>query len=357
MEPENTLPAGDAPTPAPTTTLEPMSQSAAANLLAFDDDPESVVTPETPRAEAAPAGEEGQPEVPADESEEGAEAEPATEAEPEEELYEFEKVHGNTKFRLRDGTVVTKGEIAKSWGELQELPRRQAQLQQAVQQAQQQLQAANARLAQKEAFFNHIVPQAQQVLQAKLPQPPDPALAQSDPVEHYQRMVDYQQEMGKFRQLQQAQQAHQAQVQQAQQAQQAQQVSAYLAEQRTKLVDILPDLKDGAKRQEFGQKLSKYGTEVYGFQPQEINNVYDARLMKVINDAIKWQEHQASASKAEAVQRELVAKKVENAVPVAAPAKRTVSKDPRTARIDTLMQRAKSSGSQDDAAALLSLID
>lgn len=350
MEPEqNTAPAAaeSVNTPTPEAEVEkPLSHSAAAALLGdwTPEKPETTPPPE-PAAEANAGTEEA-----AAPAEAEAEAEPAERAEPEAEpVYEFEKVHGNTKFRLRDGTEVTKAEIAKSWGQLQELPRRQAEFQQALQQAQQQIQHERARLASQEQLFQQVLPIAQQVMQQKMPQAPDAKLAQDDPIEHYQQMVAYQQEMGKFNQLRAAQQAQYAQAQQQAQQAQQQQVQQHLAQQRTKLVEFLPELRDDTKRAEFSKRFASYAKKV-GFSEQEAAQVYDARLMVVVDHASKWQEHLAK----QAAAKPIVAAKTANAVPVAAPARREASRDPASTAREQLVQKALKSGSRKDAEAALS---
>jgi hypothetical protein len=212
------------------------------------------------------------------------------------------------------------------------------------------LQQQAAQLAQKEQYVSQVLPLAQQALQHKLPQAPDPKLATEDPIEHYQQMVRYTQEMGQFQQLQQAEQARLALAQRDESSRMQQ----HLARQKEQLVEeYLPELKKPERLKEFTQDFQKFGTEVYKYRPEELNNVTDARLMVVVNDAIQWRKHLAK----QAAQKPVVQAKVAQAVPVAAPAKREAPKAADQGKADELIQRAMKTGRPGDAAAALALFD
>lgn len=44
---------------------------------------------------------------------------------------------------------------------------------------------------------------------------------------------------------------------------------------------------------ERGVKLSAFAVEKYGFSPEEMNNIYDSRVVRALNDAEKWNDLQA----------------------------------------------------------------
>jgi hypothetical protein len=326
-----------------------LSQHAAAGLLAnIFDEPET----EAPEAEASepssdePAAEaEAATEETAETGQEPEDATPAEEAEPEVTPEDDEFVHGNAKTRLRNGDPIAVADLKKSHGELQEFKARAAQIEAQERQVREHAQ----RLAQQEQLFNQVLPVAQQLLQQKLPQPPDPKLATEDPIEHYQQMVRYQAEMGQFQQLQYAQKAQLAQAEQARQAQQQQ----HLAEQAVKLRELMPELQKPERQKEFTADYGKYGTEVYGFTPEELKNVTDARIMPIIRDAIAYRKHldkQASL-------KPIVQAKAKAAVPVAAPVKRTAVPDAQSKAYEEGIQRLRSTGSRDMAARLLAELD
>jgi hypothetical protein len=342
VENETNAPAAAESAPTLEPTNDRLSHSAAAALLAEWDPnkPEETpaeaapeITPETP--EITPAEAEAGTEDPAEE------AAPAEEAEPKPNEPEDEYVNGNKRTRLRDGTVTTVGELKK----LAETGKEYLAVKPQLDAYARQLHQERQRLASQEQLFKQVLPIAQQVMEQKLPQAPDPQLATDDPIEHYQQMVRYQAEMGRFNQLRAAQQAQMAQAQQAQQYQ----VQQHLAQQRTRLAEIMPELRDDAKRAEFSKKFVNYAKEV-GFSEQEAAQVYDARLMQVVSDGIKWREHLAK----QAAAKPIVAAKAANAVPVAAPARREPSKDAAASQREQLIQKALKSGRPQDAAAALS---
>jgi hypothetical protein len=355
---EQAAPAGAVTeTPAPATEVAdlprpldaPLTGAAAAKLLAEwePDSPELPLSnPNTPSEPEAVAAAEEPVEAAQPDSEEE-EAVPANEekAEPEPEEPDDKFVHGNARTRLSDGTVTTVGELKKK----ADLAREYETVKPRLEQYARQLQEQAAQLAQKEQYVAHVLPLAQQAVQTKLPQPPDPKLAAEDPIEHYQQMVRYNDEMAAFQKLQQAEQARLAMAQR----EEAVRMQQHLELQKTQLIEeILPELKKPERLQEFTQDFQKYGTEVYRYTPAELNNVTDARLMLVVNDAIQWRKHLAR----QAAQKPAVQAKVAQAVPVATPAKREPPKAAE-AKADELFNRALKTGNRKDLRDALSAFD
>ncbi len=330
-------------TPAGDSAPEAMSLHAAAGLLGdWEETPETPVeqTDENPSEPAEPTS-EAEPEEAAEEGEIPTEAEPAEEAEPEPNDADDEYVHGNKKTRLRDGTVTTVAELKKAADEAKEYRAREAQFVTRERELAEQAQ----RYAQQEQLLKQTLPLAQQVLQAKLPQPPDPKLATEDPIEHYQQMVRYQAEMQDFKQLQAANQARAAQAQH----QQVEAQKKYLGEQRQRLLEARPELADPAKVSVFYNDFLKVAADM-GFSKAEVDNVHDHRLMhgmmKLSEKARKWDALQA--------QKPRVAEKAKTAIPVAAPGKRASPQEVDVRAYEERIQRVRSRGGRlEDAAALL----
>jgi hypothetical protein len=343
---EQAAPAGAVTeTPAPATEVAdlprpldaPLTGAAAAKLLAEwePDSPELPLSnPNTPSEPEAVAAAEEPVEAAQPDSEEE-EAVPANEekAEPETEEPDDKFVHGNAKTRRSDGSVVTVGELKKKADLAEEYERVKPQLEQQFR----QLQAREAQLAQREQYAQHVLAVSQRVAQTKLPQPPDPKLATEDPIEHYQQMVRYNQEMGQFQQLRQAEQARLAMAQREQQTQTQQQ----LAQERQKLLAARPELED---------------VKHMGFSEEEGANVTDHRLMhgvvSLYEKARKWDEYLAK----QAAQKPAVQAKVAQAVPVASPAKREPPKAAE-AKADELFNRALKTGDRKSLREALSAFD
>jgi hypothetical protein len=353
METEQThaAPAGDG---------EPTSLSvhAAAGLLAgfSDNEPEqaqaeSQETVEEP-VSAEPPSEPG--DEPATEETASEEASPAEEAEPQAETEtEADNVHGNAWTTLRDGRRIRVAEAKKAFGELEELRANLPNIvaQHAQQQAQQIVQQRTAQIAQQEQLFSQVLPAAMQLLQANIPPEPDPALLQSDPIAHYEQTVARNAKLVELQKMQAAAAAHRQQAAQVQQAN----LNTYLTEQRSRLVEKIPDLAAG-KAKEVYQGFVDTASQ-YGFTPEEVNQVYDHRLLHMVHD-LTSQARELKALKAEQAKAKAVAqKKVEAAPPVAPvqqPGRRVSSNEAADRAREDQFQRLRSRGGRlEDAARLL----
>jgi hypothetical protein len=340
---------------------EPLSVEAAAGIMAgWDDEPdEGSAAPATPEPvnpkpadepEAAEA-DEGEPEdieATGTEPEQGEPEEP----EPEPEGYDWEKVPGEAKFRLRDGKVVTAADLKRDFDKLQQLSHAEERLSQEYARFQQQ----QVQVAQQARQFEQLAPQAIAAIQASLPQVPampDTALANTDPIRYVEErarydaaVFEYQTKVGQIRQIQEASQ----QQQQRSSHEQQQKLSQYVEGQREKLMEALPSLRDTAKRQEFYRDFLETGTKNYGFSEQELNGVYDHRLMKMAADAIAYRKLM-SKPKPSPVPRD--APQGQRA-PVASPGRRVAASEVKGQQRAQLIDRARvNGGSLRDIAAIV----
>jgi hypothetical protein len=357
---EQAAPAGAVTeTPAPATEVAdlprpldaPLTGAAAAKLLAEwePDSPELPLSnPNTPSEPEAVAAAEEPVEAAQPDSEEE-EAVPANEekAEPETEEPDDKFVHGNAKTRRSDGSVVTVGELKKKADLAEEYERVKPQLEQQFR----QLQAREAQLAQREQYAQHVLAVSQRVAQTKLPQPPDPKLATEDPIEHYQQMVRYNDEMKVIHELRQAEETHKAIAAREHQVRSQQQ----LHQERQRLLEVRPELHDPVKREDFGKAYLEV-VKAWGYSEEEAANVTDHRIMHNAvadhQDAKKWREYQAKL----AAQKPVVQAKVAQAVPVASPAKREPPKAAE-AKADELFNRALKTGDRKSLREALSAFD
>jgi hypothetical protein len=307
---------------------EPFTTSAAAALLDRDDENTSPnpTTPEATTQETSPAEPEeasGEEASPPDEGESNADPE----------TY----VHGNAKTRLRDGREVTVAELKRLAGEAEEFRRRSAEFD-----AQSRdLQTKQAQLAQQSPFFDQTLKHAIGVLQANIPPEPAPALREQDPIEYFLQKDRRDAKLVELNRLQQAQQANDRKVQ----AEQAQAQKERLELNQKRLYEMMPELREPAKREQWWGKVSKMGTSL-GFTSAEMNRIDDPRVMVMADKAAKWDELQANKPKAVA--------KAANATPVQPPGRRTSPAETQGKAIEGLIQRAKSSGGKmDDIAAII----
>jgi hypothetical protein len=164
-------------------------------------------------------------------------------------------------------------------------------------------QAAEAR-KQAEALFNTLqserqqfIATVQQVQQQGLmepPQKPSEDLLSKDPIGYMQENARYEKQLAAYQQ-QMAQLQDQA-LRQRQLEEQASQVM--LQEQAQRLIEMIPEFADAEKANEIKSALVKVGTEAYGFAAEELSGIKDARMVKVLHDAYKWQQLQSGKAQA-----------------------------------------------------------
>jgi len=200
---------------------------------------------------------------------------------------------------------------------------------------------ANAFLTQASDAVNALYQQMQTPGFAQAPTPPDESLIESDPIGYTQDKARYDKAMQKYQQdMMQMQQTFAVQQQAQQHAQQA-----YLEREMETLRQVLPEFSDPEKASKTRDSMLKMGTEIYGYQPEEISAVMDHRAIRVLNDAIKYQEIMQGKDKAVEKATKAPRRKV-----VKAGSKKTASNrnDTRQAR-----SKLKRSGSIQDAMSLI----
>lgn len=193
-----------------------------------------------------------------------------------------------------------------------------------------------AQLAQALAMYQ------QQLSAAGNPQPPSRELLKTDPIRYLEEEAAYREGMEQRQQL--AQQ--QAYLMQQQSEQQKRAYSAYLAEQAQLLTQRIPEFADAKKAGELKRALIETGAQHYGFSPEELQAVSDARHVQVLHDAMRYRQLMAG--------KERVQEKVAQ---VSRPVVRPGAKRPETTgkaiEAKKALSRMKSTGSVDDVAAFL----
>lgn len=141
-----------------------------------------------------------------------------------------------------------------------------------------------------------------------------------------------------------AQQKYQAEMQQQQQMQ-MQELQQFVEAERQKLPERIPEWKDEAVAKADHEKIITYAQRS-GFAPEELQGLYDSRAVKVLRDAMLWNELQE--------QKPAVQKKARNAPKVAKPGTTKSKSDSNQARRREQRSRLKKSGRVEDAAAIFS---
>ena len=165
---------------------------------------------------------------------------------------------------------------------------------------------------------------------------PDWDALKDDPVAYAKAFTDWQLQARR----QDAIRAERERVQQEQAAQQQQQRDEFIRAQQAKVLDLFPDWKDQAKAKAAHDAILAYATEA-GFTPDELGQVYDARLVKLLHDAAQFRAISDTVKKAPPpIKKAAVA-------PPPQPAKRPVSEVTRQ------KQRLAKTGNETDFAELL----
>lgn len=193
-----------------------------------------------------------------------------------------------------------------------------------------------AQLAQALAVYQ------QQLSAAGNLQPPSKELLKTDPIRYLEEEAAYREGMEQRQAL--AQQ--QAYLMQQQSEQQKRAYTAYLAEQAQLLTQRIPDFADAKKAGELKKALIETGAQHYGFSPEELQAVSDARHVQVLHDAMRYRQLMAGKDRMQ-----------EKVAQVNRPVVRPGAKRPETTgkQIDAkkALSRMKSTGSVDDVAAFL----
>lgn len=213
------------------------------------------------------------------------------------------------RYRLSDGTEVTADEI-EEWrrGTL-----RQSDYTRKTQEAAKEKKAAEelkAHLAEQQKFYESTVPVISEVLKARMPSPPDPAMMREDPLGYMEAKDAYERAVSDYQSIVNAYQQHQERIAAETKAEQERR----LHNAKEQLLVMLPELRAPERMKEFQDKLVQNIVH-YGYEPQDLNGLEDPRMVAVLKDAIAYRELKASQPKA--------ISKAKDAAPVQVPGKRS----------------------------------
>ena len=208
--------------------------------------------------------------------------------------------------------------------------------------ARKEAEAVYSALLQERQNIAQLYQQAQQGTLAQPPVEPARELFETDPIGYMDAKLKYDEQLQNYSmQMHQMEQVSQQQTQAEQAAQQA-----YLQQEMMNLQKVLPEFADQNKATQIKDKLITSGTQMYGYEADEIAQVMDHRAIRVLHDAIKYQE--LMSGKDAAVEKANPAKRKKR--PVKAGAKKGNS----TSQVKKkLRQNLSKSGSVNDALALI----
>ena len=220
---------------------------------------------------------------------------------------------------------VPEDELLRGYSRTQDYTRKTQALAEQRKAAEQEFEAVRAERAQYAQLLNQ--------LSSKLEAEPevDESLQYTDPIAYAQQLSAYMQAQQQKQVIAQEQQRLSALEQQAQQ----QRMQKYLAEQQEALTALIPDWVDPETAKAEKAKVRETAKQ-YGYTDEELGQLYDARAVALMRDAMKY--------------RELVAKRQEikpKADPVVKSRPKAVTSDVARAK-----QRLAKTGSVNDAAAI-----
>ncbi len=138
---------------------------------------------------------------------------------------------------------------------------------------------------QQSEVYAQLLPALVQRMQAMMPQPPDKSLIHSNPSAYLEQKEAYEEALGD---LQAAQSEHQR-LQSEDTEKQQRKLQAYVAENASKLTELIPEWKDQKAYERDKPKVRDYLRSV-GFSDGEIDQAYDARLVKLAADGMRWRD-------------------------------------------------------------------
>lgn len=176
----------------------------------------------------------------------------------------------------------------------------------------------------------------------RMPEPPSEDLISRDPVAYLQLSAQYDREVTAY---QQAQQAMAVQTQREQQEQEARH-RAYLNEQRLHLARAIPAFAKPETAERAKQDLIRAGTGDYGFAIEELQQVADHRMLRVLHDAAQYRRLMSGKAAAE--------KQAEQPrTPTLKPGVKTAPQAGKRAVTEKAKAQMKRTGSVDDVARFL----
>ena len=203
---------------------------------------------------------------------------------------------------------------------------------------------------QTEHVYNALLESRQQVTElyqqlqngnvTRQPLKPDLELLNTDPIGYVEANARYEHQMGAYQnEMQKIQQ-----VQNDQSHAQNMALEAHRNQEMTRLLEIMPDLKDPTKGKVMKGQMLSTGNE-YGYSPDEISAIIDHRAIRVLDDARKYRE--IMAGKTKAVEK---ATQKQRTKPIKAGGKKKSSSQKE---LRNKQQKLRNSGSIDDAVALI----
>ena len=207
------------------------------------------------------------------------------EDEPQEDQVEEEESEQPQLYTIKvDGeeTQVTLEELQNGYSRQRDYTRKTQEL------AQQRkaIEAQQQEVSQKDAIYSQLLPKMEATLKGELENEPDwNALYEADPIAYVREKDIWNEKKQKL----QAVQAESQRLQQESAMAQQQQLQQFLQYGQQQLLEQIPEWQDNEVASKEKMAIRDYGVNVLGYTPQEMDSVYDYRVLLGLRNA--WLQH------------------------------------------------------------------
>lgn len=207
---------------------------------------------------------------------------------------------------------------------------------------QREIEAELADYRQKRDSYTSQLDQLKSVLEGSLPKKPDASLRDTDPAEYAAQMADYNDAKEQLAEVERQRQK----IASEQQEEYGKHVQSFIASERDKLFEKVPEWKDEKARDAELTSIRNTAVTSYGFAEKELETVLDHRLALVFRDAHRYRESlQTGKARVEKVEASRVLKPGGKVLPT--------KKHENRKDADALKQKLRRTGREADAIAAI----
>jgi len=205
------------------------------------------------------------------------------------------------------------------------------------------IEAKEQEVSQKDAIYSQLLPRMEATLKGELENEPDwNTLYEADPIAYVREKDVWNEKKQKL----QAVQAEAQRVQQESQVEQQKKLQQFVEYGNKQLLDQIPEWQDNEVASKEKMSIRDYGVSVLGYTPQEMDSVYDYRVLLGLRNA--WLQHKTQqATKVKPTEKKAAAR-------TARPGTSNVPKS--TTPVKKAKQRLAKTGKVQDAAKLFEQI-
>jgi|LauGreDrversion4_2_1035121.scaffolds.fasta_scaffold335479_2 hypothetical protein len=184
--------------------------------------------------------------------------------------------------------------------------------------------------------YAELLPAMFEQMQTSLPKEPDVSLIDTDPQRYLKEQKIYERKVGDLK----AAEAESLRLKEESEQENLSKLQAYVQSNAEKITELVPEWKDKAAYDRDRSKIRDYlGTK--GFSDEEISQAYDARIVAMAYDAMRWRELKNSKPKAAAPLEKAIKTSPPPARPVTVKSRVYVEDKKRLAQTGSIKDAAK----------------